>query len=64
MHMHLHLKDMILDYGPVYGFWLFSYERYNGILEQQPTNNCSIEIQLIRDNNAYTMELPLMSDKG
>ena len=58
--MHLHLKDMILDYGPV----KVSYERYNGILEQQPTNNRSIEIQLmsrfICDNNAYTMELPLM----
>lgn len=34
----------------------------NGILEQQPTNNRSIEIQLmrrfVRDNNAYTMQLP------
>ena len=39
-------------------------ERYNGILEQQPSNNRSIEIQLmsrfIRDNNAYTMQPPLM----
>ena len=26
MHMHLYLKDILLDYGPVYGFWLFSYE--------------------------------------
>ena len=64
MHMHLHLKNTILDYGPVYSFWLFSYERYNGILEHQPTNNRSIEIQLmsrfIRDNNAYTIQLPLM----
>ena len=26
MHLHLHLKDSILDYGPVYAFWLFSFE--------------------------------------
>ena len=62
MHMHLHLKDILLDYGPVYGFWLFSYERYNGILEHQPTNNRSIEIQLmsrfIRDNNSYAIQPP------
>lgn len=28
MHMHCHLKDCILDYGPLHGFWLFSFERY------------------------------------
>ena len=32
MHMHTHLADCVLDYGPVYSFWLFSFERYNGIL--------------------------------
>ena len=64
MHMHLHLKDVIMDYGPVYAFWLFAYERYNGILEHQPNNNRSIEIQLmnrfIRDNNAYSIQPPSM----
>lgn len=63
MHMHVHLKQVLLDYGPVYGFWLFSYERYNGILEHQPTNNRSIEIQLmsrfVRDNNAYAAQSPV-----
>lgn len=33
MHMHCHLKSVILDFGPLYAFWLFSYERFNGILE-------------------------------
>lgn len=33
MHMHCHLKDCILDVGPLYSFWHFSFERYNGILE-------------------------------
>ena len=35
MHMHGHIKEIIRDFGPVYAFWLFSYERYNGILGHQ-----------------------------
>ena len=62
MHMHCHLKDIILDYGPVYAFWLFSYERFNGILEHQPTSNHSIEIQVMRrfmqDNSAFAFQPP------
>ncbi|OAD79345.1 hypothetical protein PHYBLDRAFT_58395 [Phycomyces blakesleeanus NRRL 1555(-)] len=27
MHLHLHLRDTIKDFGPVYGYWLFSFER-------------------------------------
>ena len=44
------------DYGPVYGFWLFSFERMNGVLEHQPTNHQCIEVQLMSrfncDSNA------------
>ena len=62
MHMHCHLKDVLLDYGPVYSFWCFSYERYNGILETQPTNNKDIETQLMQrflcDNNCFAMFQP------
>jgi len=28
-----------MDYGPVFGFWLFSFERYNGHLGSTYTNN-------------------------
>ena len=35
MHMHLHLRDCLLDYGPVYAFWCFAFERYN--VPIQPT---------------------------
>ena len=35
MHMHAHLKSVVEDYAPVFGFWLFSFERYNGILSMQ-----------------------------
>ena len=62
MHMHCHFKDVLLDYGPVYSFWCFSYERYNGILETQPTNNKEVEVQLmqrfISDNNSFAFSQP------
>ena len=48
MHLHLHLKESILDYGPVYAFWLFSYERFNRVLGAYSTNNINIEVQLMR----------------
>ena len=48
MHLHCHLSKCLENFGPVYGFWLFSFERYNGILGNYPTNNRSIEIQLMR----------------
>ena len=48
MHLALHLKKCILDYGSVYGFWCFSFERYNGILGRYHTNNHAITIQLMR----------------
>lgn len=48
MHLHCHLKQSLFDYGPIHNFWLFSYERYNGILENFPSNNRSLEIQLMQ----------------
>lgn len=47
MHMHGHLKEVIVSYGPVQEFWLFSFERYNGILGKQPSNNREIESQIM-----------------
>eukprot|EP00112_Aurelia_sp_Birch-Aquarium-sp1_P009705 Seg2112.2 transcript_id=Seg2112.2/GoldUCD/mRNA.D3Y31 product="hypothetical protein" protein_id=Seg2112.2/GoldUCD/D3Y31 len=48
MHMHLNLKDCINSFGPVYGFWAFSFERYNGILGSFHTNNRSMTITMMR----------------
>ena len=48
MHLHLHLEDCILDYGPLYAFWCYAFERYNGMLEGFPTNLRSIEPQLMK----------------
>ena len=46
--MHCHLTACLREFGPSHSFWLFPFERYNGILENQPSNNRSIEIQLMR----------------
>ena len=48
MHFHCHLVDCVRDFGPMASFWLFSFERFNGLLGNQPTNNRSIEVQLMR----------------
>lgn len=48
MHLYSHLVDSVLDYGPVYSFWLFSFERYNGILGEFGTNQRAVEIQVMR----------------
>ena len=45
MHMHCYLADCVRDFGPIYGFWLFSFERYNGLLE-----NILQTIDLLRFN--------------
>ena len=62
MHLHGHLAECMLDYGPIYSFWLFSFERYNGLLGNMPTNKKSIEIQFMnrfcRESIIITKELP------
>ena len=61
MHLHMPLLDCVLDYGPVYAFWLFSFERYNGILGDYGTNQWAIEIQLMRKftTNQFMKDIPL-----
>ena len=61
MHMHAHIKDCVIDYGPPHTFWAFAFERYNGILGEQP-NNTSVELQLAKrfvcDNRQLLTSLP------
>ena len=47
MHLHCHLSECIKDFGPSHAFWLFAFERYNGLLGKEPNNNRSIELQLM-----------------
>ena len=48
MHLHGHLADCIYNFGSIYAFWLFAFERYNGILGSIPTNRKGIEVQLMK----------------
>ena len=48
LHLHTHLASCILDFGPVYAFWLFSFERMNGILGSFHTNCRDVSLQLMR----------------
>ena len=47
MHMYCHVASCIKEFGPLHSFWLFPFERCNDILEGQPTNNRSVELQLM-----------------
>lgn len=37
-HMAIHYLAMIKLWGPVYSWWLFAFERFNGMLERVKTN--------------------------
>uniref|UniRef100_A0A1A7YTN3 Transposase domain-containing protein n=1 Tax=Iconisemion striatum TaxID=60296 RepID=A0A1A7YTN3_9TELE len=52
MHLHLHLKECMLDFGPVYSFWCFSFERFNGLLGKYNNNNRTVEVQIMRQKLA------------
>ena len=62
MHIHAHLRSCIEDYGPLHSFWLYAFERYNGLFEKIPNNNRCIEPQLvqhfIQDNITLLSEFP------
>lgn len=48
MHLAGHISDCIRDHGPVYAFWLYAFERMNGILGSFQTSNHAVTIQLMR----------------
>ena len=58
MDLHCHLRKVLLDYGPVFGFWLFLFERYNGHLGATYTNNRTVEIKFMRDSLKERFLLP------
>lgn len=54
-----HIFEQLEDYGPVYGFWTFLFERLNKVLKSYSTNNHSdgeIEISFFR---AFTRDTEL-----
>ncbi|KDN35234.1 hypothetical protein RSAG8_11765, partial [Rhizoctonia solani AG-8 WAC10335] len=40
-HFSMHYRDFFLQFGPAYAWWLFSSERFNGLLEKVKINNKS-----------------------
>ena len=62
MHLHLHLKESFLHFGPPHAFWCFAFERFNGVLGSYYTNNRGIELQLMRkfcrEQTVRDLELP------
>lgn len=48
LHLHSHISECVKDFGPVYSFWLFAFERLNGILGSYYTNNRNISVQLMQ----------------
>ena len=62
MHLHSHLINCVVDYGPVHNFWLFSFERFNGVLGDFTTNQRTVEIQLmqkfLRDQDTRDLPFP------
>ncbi len=57
--MHAHLVECVREFGPISSFWCFSFERMNGILGNEPTNNRSIELQFMQrfvsDNSHFQL---------
>ena len=50
MHLHCHLYESVKHFGSVFAFWLFSFERFNGMLESFNTNGReNFEVQLMRE---------------
>lgn len=64
MHMNCHIADCIYDFGPVYAFWLYSFERYNGLLGAIKTNNKNIEEQIMNTftRNSYAKNQTMNPD--
>ncbi|OCB85355.1 hypothetical protein A7U60_g7664 [Sanghuangporus baumii] len=51
-HWVVHMFDQIQDYGPVYSFWTFTFERLNKVLKSYKTNNHAggeIEVSFFRE---------------
>ena len=57
IHLHGHLTECIRDFGPVYSFWCFAYERMNGVLGAFHTNHHHISVQYMHrflDSKIYS----------
>ena len=60
MHLHGHLLSCVKQYGPLYSFQLFSFEHYNGIIDNISNNKHNIETEFMksfdRDNQMINLK--------
>ena len=60
MHLHLHLFRCLLDFGPAHAFWLYAFERCNGILVSFHNNNSAQSAPYTRSaRNVLQLPCPL-----
>ena len=48
MHKHLHLEECVEHFGPIYSFWCFPCDRFNGRFKSDHTNNRTVETQIAK----------------
>ena len=48
IHLSLYLTECCRDYGPLYSFWCYSFERMNELLGSYPNSRRNIEPELLR----------------
>jgi hypothetical protein len=48
IHLSMHIPECIRDYGSVYSFWLFPYERLNGYIGKPHISGTQIIINKIK----------------
>ena len=64
MHMCMHIKEDMYNYGSLYATWLFPYERFNFELGSTKTNRRSIEVQLMKSVEKYKQLVSLTATEG
>ncbi|OAD70512.1 hypothetical protein PHYBLDRAFT_171264 [Phycomyces blakesleeanus NRRL 1555(-)] len=53
MYLYLHLRETVMGFDPVYGYWLCSFERCNGILRNYAPNGRDELTAIPFDINAF-----------
>jgi hypothetical protein len=53
-HFCRHLAGFMRDYGPTCAFWLFAFERYNGIMTSLNTRTSVIETSMFRQYSIHS----------
>ena len=52
-YLHCHIKECVLDFGPISSFWVFPFERFNGIMQSFLNNWVSPELQMMKKFISY-----------